>query len=161
MCRFNSAPQRQSTRVAQLCQYVLPFEKRCAVTSPLRHRVPTAGTLEGRQCQSPLYEASEIPLSLYRALQPRPVAGASHARPTKRLAAPQICFSARPSWVLLREIFCSVLEQLGVISVRRTKSLLHFDSRRGFSHALTPDVEVITAWCRNAMSLGSPSIQRR
>jgi hypothetical protein len=68
---------------------------RCAVT---RRRVPSAETLEGRQCQFPLYEASEIPLLLHRVLQPFLLAGASHARPTKRLEAQQICFSARRSW---------------------------------------------------------------
>ena len=71
---------------------------RCAVT---RRRVPSAETLEGRQCQFPLYEGSEIPLLLHRVLQPFPLAGASPARPTKRLEAPQICFSARRSWVLI------------------------------------------------------------
>src|SRR5262249_10265688 len=40
----------------------------------------------------------KIPLLLHRVLQPFLLAGASHARPTKRLEARQICFSARRSW---------------------------------------------------------------
>ena len=73
---------------------------RCAVTSfPRRRVLASAETLQGRQCQFPLYEASEIPLALHRALQPFPLAGASHAWPTKRLEAQQVCFSARRSWI--------------------------------------------------------------
>jgi hypothetical protein len=91
-------PDRRGER-ADECDTIASFFRDCAVVAhQLRGAAYPALKRLRRQCQFPLYEASEIPLLLHRVLQPFLLAGASHARPTKRLEAQQICFSARRSW---------------------------------------------------------------
>src|SRR5205085_10032107 len=58
----------------------------------------TAETLQGLQCQFPFCEASKIRFLPHPVLLPIRVVGASHAWPTKRLEAQQICFPVRRSW---------------------------------------------------------------
>ena len=83
--------------VEQVIAAARSIAARCALMAPARRLLASVETLQGRQCQFPLCEAAEIPLSRHRALWPVPLAGASHAWSTKRLEAQQICFSARPS----------------------------------------------------------------